>query len=229
MKLDTKEKVDQFESMLGQYLRKKGDHPLPYIPLARVFEISQERESFRLFYAALDLKINLCYLGLDLKDYCKGPSRGLEELKGMTPLDNEVAFEIRADVHRALSVYIFRYRAIWDKIFGFCILLLAPERYSEFRDKKKGRKKKFLEIMKAVPVSNPDELSRVLDDLNVFEERFRTPEAHDTGSLRKWTFIVGDFFTPESMDLIFYWNMLIRTLDSITKAYLSNNGLETTP
>lgn len=228
MEFKTSSQVEEFEKSLEKYLRSKGDHPLPYIPLVTVFEISEKRNSFRLFYSALDLKINIFYLSLDLLDYSHGPKKGLNKIKPFAPVNDPEAFAIRADAHRSLSSFIYRYRAIWDKIFGFMILLLAPDEYKNFRNQKRSRKRKFLKIMESVPVPNPKALERVLLDLEDFEKRFRTPEAHDTGSLRKWTFTLGDFFTQESMDLIEYWNKLIRTLNGINLEHLSKSA-HTTP
>ena len=44
--------------------------------------------------------------------------------------------------------------------------------------------------------------------LEMFDNELRTPEAHGTGALRKWSFTLEPINEDPSMKLIGYWNVI---------------------
>jgi hypothetical protein len=173
----------------------------------------------RLFYALLDLKINVVLLSHDQWDIGCAWNQSFKtaEERAQSALENEAAFEAKMTFHAPLNSFVLRYRAVWDKIFSCMVLMIAPDKYDKFRNTKKGRRKAFLQTVGDHSSISRPALERLISDLECFESTFRTPEIHDTGSIRTWSFTIADFPGSPHELLIGYWNNLVQTLNSLTK------------
>ena len=113
-----------------------------------------------------------------------------------------------------------RYRSIWDKIMGLFVLFHVPESYEKYC-KAKSRKKEFMKLMlsaKEMPKESIDNISEAISD---FDQKFRTPEVHGTGVLRKWGLTMLSLDETPFFELIHYWNWLVsifKTIDKIIAA-----------
>ena len=96
---------------------------------------------------------------------------------GSEPLSEEDGFCHRMAVLRANSDYIFRYRAIWDKIMGLFILLSAPDQFQKFLSAN-SRKKDFKKIATKSGRIPAHVVDRILQVTQTFDDRHRTAEAH---------------------------------------------------
>ena len=69
------------------------------------------------------------------------------KLEGETFLDSYEIFLGKIELHRAISAFFLKYRAVWDKIMVFLILTIVPEEYENFasaKSRKKDSKKSSL-------------------------------------------------------------------------------------
>jgi hypothetical protein len=136
------------------------------------------------FAALLDIHINFllvyCDIHSALGTWSALFSRG--QHVGSSVLESEEAFLGKMDIHRYNSSFVFRYRALWDKVMGFFILFFAPARYEEFVGAK-SRRQAFKKISADIS-SFPADFAEQLDEiLTKFDGKFRTPEIHGTGPL----------------------------------------------
>lgn len=213
-KLETREDVERFETLMVQYSEARSQTALNHIPLLRAWDQLHHRDDGgRVFTALLDIYLNLHMVHLDLtslgRTWNSNFSKGL--LEGGSVLDSNAKFFGKMDIHRFASAIILRYRAMWDKIMGFLLLLFSPEDYEGF-SKSKSKKKAFRTA--AAKVGDiPDEfVTGLLAALKKFDDAFRTPEAHGTGALRKWSLTMEGFEGNPMLDLIGHWNFLNQTL-----------------
>lgn len=220
MKITTLDEARQFDSFLAAYSIEKALTSLPYLPLDVIFQkFPPVNDGGRLFYALLDLKINVVLLSHDRWDIgCAwNQSYKTAEERAKDPLENEAIFKAKMAFHAPLNSFVLRYRAVWDKIFNCMVLMVVPDKYDKFRNTKKGRRKAFLQAVGDHPSISRPALERIMSELEHFESVFRTPEIHDTGSIRTWSFTIATFSGSPHELLTGYWNNLVHTLDSLTK------------
>jgi hypothetical protein len=125
-------------------------------------------------------------------------------------LSSEAVFFPRLDMHRYSTSYILRYRALWANVMRFVILFFAPHRYDELANAKSQRRT-FSNI--ATHAIVPPEFLQTIDSLlSDFDDRFRSPEAHGTGSLRKWSLSSNPGDNNPQISRIKSWNALSLTL-----------------
>ena len=94
---------------------------------------------------------------------------------------------------------------------GFLILYFAPEEYESFANSK-SKKKSFRRIAAEIDALPQDYVNKILDFIEKFDNTFRTPEAHGTGSVRKWSLTMESFKDNPLIDLIGYWNIVNHTM-----------------
>jgi hypothetical protein len=150
-----------------------------------------------------------------------------ENLKGFSILDSDLEFFARIDFHRVCSSFILRYRALWDKIMGFLVLTFIPQKYKDYENAK-SRKRTFKKIVNTLIESDTEKhrvfnifAEEIIPILEGFDNVYRTPEAHGTGVLRKWSFSNLSFQDDPSFDLILdYWNFLVLKIVDIGKIFV---------
>jgi len=220
-KLQTREDVECFDQFLAEYEISKGSVHVPYIPLTKVYDALQSRsDGGRVFTAFLDIYINIAMLGIDVSVMPKVTNRDRKE--GRTPdssiLDDLGHFKERMELHHGNTNFIFRYRALWDKLLGFLVLMYIPEEYERFFSSK-SRKKAFnkIAVEKGVfPTNLWKYLERVLND---FDNRYRTPEAHGVGAMRKWSLIVQTADSNPQTGLMGMWNVLVSFMHQLVSIF----------
>lgn len=220
MQITTATEAEQFDQGLAAYEIAHAGSALPYFPLRLAFEkFNPTTGDGRRFYSLLDLKINVVLLSNDMwtvgRMWNEAFTTAAERQRNA--LDDPAVFLAKMSFHEALNSFVLRYRAVWDKVFSFMVLDLAPEAYTSFRNQKKGRRRAFLRAVGDHPSLSKPRLEAVLHDLERFESIFRTPEIHDTGSIRTWSFTITEFSGSPHELLVGFWNNLVSTLSSISQ------------
>jgi hypothetical protein len=206
--LSSREEVAQFEAFFDRYMTTRAAFPLKHISLLKAFEQLQRREEGnRIFAALLDVQINFLMLWLDSNSVGAAwsafvPSKGLT---GGSILDSLPKFIGKMDIHRYNSSFVLRYRALWDKIMGLLILLVAATEYDRFYSAS-SRKKEFGKIV--AKFWDNASITNLAAYLSKFDDSFRTAEAHGTGVLRKYTFTMETLEKNPQIELLDYWNVV---------------------
>jgi hypothetical protein len=217
--LRTREEVDRFSQLFSLYYRTHFQMAIEHISLLKAFDQFQShQEPGRLFTAMLDVHINLNLVFAELQQvggtWNKHFSKG--KLEGGSVIDSKEKFFGKMKIHQHSTAFVLRYRAIWDKLMGFLILAFLPARYDDFR-RAKSRKRMFIKLAQSAPEIGGEFAKQVSEVLDKFDQRFRTPEAHGTGALRKWTFTMDSMEKNPQVDLWGYWNALNNTTIAIAK------------
>lgn len=208
--LKTRDDVHKFEVMAQKYMTDRASMPLTHINLIQAFDYcSRYKNNEKLFAAIFDIYVNFILIFSDLTSsggiWNNNFSKG--KLEGGTILDSYEKFQGKLDKHRYDTSFIFRYRAIWDKLMGFIVLLAVPEQYEKFNNDLS--KKKAFKKIKFSDGFLPDGFQKlIIDHLQDFDDKFRTAEAHGTGRLRKWSFSMQSMDKNPSIELMGYWNVL---------------------
>jgi hypothetical protein len=91
---------------------------------------------------------------------------------------------------------------------GLLILLTEPTKYERYVSGK-SRKAELKKISAGSLTLSTELAEEISDILTMFDNEFRTPEAHGTGRLRKYTFAMGEpIDRPPIMLGLKYWNIL---------------------
>lgn len=208
--LYSREGVIRFEQLLNDYMTERTGSPLNHISLTDAYDWLQFHPNpGQVFTVLLDIQINFSLLFLDV--HAEGAtwnrffSKG--KLEGGSILDSYAKFSGKMDIHRFNTAYIFRYRAIWDKIMGLLVLLYAPDEYNNFT-RAKSRKKCFKKLAEKHDFLNEGFVKTLSDLITRFDDRFRTAEAHGSGFLRKYSFTMESMENHPEIELIDFWNKL---------------------
>jgi hypothetical protein len=218
--LRDRKQVEVFDRFLREYFKSQIQFTFGNISLLKAFDKCQKHpEGGRLFAALLDLEINLNLEFRELsifgaewnKHYTTKFFEG-----GGTVLDSKERFFSRMKAHQHTTAFVLRYRAIWDKLMGILILNYSPDNYEAFR-KADSRKGKFKKLAKEIPELGEDFAKNTFEYLEQFDQIFRTPEVHWTGSLRKWSFLIGDPISNPQAELMNSWNILSSNIDQLVE------------
>jgi len=220
--LKNREEVSKFEMVLQSYCSKYKCE-LPHISLENAHDFLQHSEhGGRIFSALLDIKLNFIIVLQDMHEAGAiwNNNFSKDKIKEVSILDIKELFIAKMEIHRFNSNFILRYRAVWDKIMGLLILLLSPEKYDSFC-KSKSKKKSFKKITLESKSLSEEFITNILKSLENFDNKFRTAEAHGTGSLRKWSFNMDEMSESPLLELLGYWNLLNDTIHTIGKLFIS--------
>ncbi|WP_305838165.1 hypothetical protein [Photobacterium leiognathi] len=184
--------------------------------LAAYDHLQPREDGGRVFTAYLDIVLNCYLIHIDLMKvgatwndkFSKG------KLEGGSVLDSQAKFFGKMDLHRNFTSYVFRYRAIWDKIMGLSVLLQVPDEYDSYHSSKSKKKafRKRAEKMAVVPAGDIKDFEGLLTE---FDKTFRTPEAHGTGSIWKYNFTMESLSDTALVELIGYWNFLLGEIKNL--------------
>lgn len=204
-KISTRPEAELFEKfLLGVHDRRLQCPGKIIFGLGNIFDVCHKfkREyGGRVFTAVVDLAISQTNCTCELDDCIKAWNRYFsgENQFGHTPqtafLDNEMAFEGKLYYHRYLNSFVLKYRAHWDKIMGLHFLVFKYHLYNDFVRAPK-KKKMFIKELGDHSLIAKEVVEYVKNDLTLFDENYRTHEAHGTGRLRKFAFTSG----PEHPD-----------------------------
>jgi hypothetical protein len=192
------------------YAKARTGFHLNHISLAAAYDFCQAREDGgRIFAAVLDVYVNFLLLFCD--QIAAAMARSNAPASTLRPqvsaLESSEIFNARMDLHRYNSSFVLRYRALWDKLMGLLILIYVPHQYERFIAAK-SRKKKFKDISVQANTLDSKLADALLQLIERFDNEFRTPEAHGTGALRKWSFVVTELSQDRSLHLLGYWNAI---------------------
>jgi hypothetical protein len=199
-KISSKEEAIQFEKQLHAIYDNHIDCPGKIIfGLGNIFEAChkfKKEYGSRVFIAIIDLAISQTNCACELDDCVKiwNSYFSNENEYGNTSqssiLDNERFFEGKFYFQRHLNSFVFKYRAHWDKIMGIYFLIWKYSLYQIFIKVPK-KKRMFLKEFEEHKMVDLDIINYVKNELTIFDENFRTHEAHGTGKLRKFAFTNG--------------------------------------
>ncbi len=140
-------------------------------------------ENNRVYYIAIDLKLNIYHIYLTLRKLKSTSARS--DLLKLT------------DFHRQWINFITLYRSFYDKFMNLVILVGFPDDLDSF-DSAKSKNKTFKKILLKQPtfyiplgivVHLPEVFTHwTYDFINFINDEFRTSELHGAGSSRKWVF-----------------------------------------
>lgn len=219
--LGTRDDIVTFEVMLDSYSTQNFQMPLQHISLVEAYDYLESRKDrSRVFAAVLDLRINLILVFSDITSMGAVWNRFFSKgrLEGGSVLDNAIKFNGKMDIHRFNTSFVLRYRALWDKLMGLMILMDAPQHYDKFI-KANSRKKEFIKIAKAQKICEEAFIVQLVDLLTTFDNKFRTSEAHGTGVLRKYSFLMEPMIDNPQGDLVEYWNRLNQFIANYGKVF----------
>ncbi len=219
MKLQSEEEVKKFEEYFQKYENSVLEKHISHVSLADISQLLKtEENSGRTFTAYLDIKLSFSHVFRDIQNIRKTWNENFAKgkLEGGSVLDSQKKFDKKMDMHYYFSSFVLRYRAVWDKVMGFILLTMAEdEEYKKF-DKAKSRKKAFRNSaeISGIPAEFYEE---ILEKLEYFDNKYRTGEAHGTGTLRKFVFDMTLMIDNPQEELLMYWNFLNETVDKIAK------------
>jgi hypothetical protein len=219
--LRTRDEVIRFEELLNEYFHSKTTLRFGYVSLVSAYDKLQARsDGGRVFGALVDAYLNFILLTCDV--FTVGAfwneNFSSEVLIGGSVLDSQAKFSGKMDIHRFASGYIFRYRALWDKIMGLLVVFFSPDNYERFVASK-SRKASFKKIAKNIPQISEEMISEMDAILTRFDSVYRTPEAHGTGSLRKWTFSMESMDKNPQEELFLSWNKMNDAMINVGKLF----------
>lgn len=221
---NSRDEVIAFDNMLRDYAKERSLMPSLHVSLIQVYDKSQTMDNgMKIFYCYFDILIDVVHLFCDM--FNSASTWNIKFAKDKVPsgtvIDSREIFFGKMDIHRYRVSFILRYRAIWDKLMGFLILVYSPNEYNNFYSSKM-KKKSFTKIAKKFLPSNPYFLELIIicnGPLTQFDDMFRTPEAHGTGKLRKWSFLMIPANEDPAWELLGYWNMLNHFLHKTRKIF----------
>ena len=220
MYLANLEEVRRFEELSRQYHKVKGGMNFSWVSLTSAYETLQQYDNGgRVFAALLDLRFNIDALLSELGQMAmirNNYRQARESIQGSL-LENPDFFFERLDLLRVNTSYILRYRAVLDKVMGLLVMLAAPEKYNSFAEAR-SRRKKFVQIAEQAPILPAKLVSHLAQTIDAFN-RYRTAEAHGTGSARTWTFLDDDDIDSPQSDMFWSWNSLHPVLTLVGKLF----------
>ncbi len=224
MNLQSKEEIKKFEEYFEKYENLISGHHLKHLSLIDISKtLEGEENAGRIFTAFLDIKLSFSHTYRDITNignvWNKNFSKG--KLEGGSFLDSQQHFSKKMDMHYYFTSFVLRYRAIWDKIMGFILLIMAEDEECKKFEKARSRKKSF---KKSAEISGiPKEFyEEIIEKLEEFDKKFRTAEAHGTGVLRKFVFDMTSITDNPQEELLLYWNFLNETINKIGKLILED-------
>ena len=231
--LNSRQEVIRFVDLLQNHERNRVQVVHNYFPLVKAYDyFLMKKDGRQSFTSILDIYINFTMLKHDLMTVgCVWNGFfSKNKLEGGSILDSQVKFSAKMDIHQAFSSFILRYRALWDKIMGFLVLFFIPEGYDNFVSAK-SRKKAFRKIVendqiisqKINTIFNRPYI-KLLEEIELFDGIYRTPEAHGTGALRKWSLSMQSMLENPSGDLIGYWNIINQIIANIGNLFDNEEG-----
>ncbi|MFH1561854.1 MAG: hypothetical protein ABIF11_00335 [Nitrospirota bacterium] len=214
-KLNKRHEVTVFESLLSNYDHETTGFAIKHISLIDAFDkLLHHENGEKIFTALYDIQINNVLLYCDIYPIVNLWNKLSRENRNKgSILDSKDNFFDKMDIHRLSTSFIFRYRALWDKIMGLHVLILAPNDYDNFI-KSKSKRSQFEKIMTKVsfPKNIIKEIKKILTD---FDDKFRTAEAHGTGRFRKMSLLMEPYYENEQVLFIDFANAMNHMIISI--------------
>jgi hypothetical protein len=149
---NSREEVAQFEEYFDKYLAVRTQSPIERISLTDAYDRLQARpDGARIFSALLDIHTNFLFLYLDVHSVGATWNQLLAKgkLEGGSLFDSKTRFYGKMEIHRFITAYVLRYRALWDKLLGLMILIYAPGEHEAFLNAK-NKRQRFQSWLKSI-------------------------------------------------------------------------------
>jgi hypothetical protein len=197
---------------------RKADKQFPLISLEEKYR--QHKNYGRIMAALVDLKLTFHFFANDFS-YAGGVFNEQLHEKVLAGRTEAQIVASKILFLRYLNAFVLRCRSFWDKAMGLMVLALNQDEYENFLSSHSRRaafKKAMQNHLAEESVASIDTLIGVLDD------KFRTAEAHQTGTLRTWIFHKWDpnpINTPFGY-LLGIYNHTFKYAEQISKLLLEN-------
>jgi hypothetical protein len=198
--ISTRDEAIQFEKNLHAVYDEHIECPGKIIfGLGNIFDVCHKFKKdygSRIFAAIIDLAISQTNCTCELDDCVRVWNKYFSDANeyGNTPqssiLESQTFFEGKLYLQRYLNSFVLKYRAHWDKIMGLYFLIWEYNLYQDFIKAPK-KKRMFLKIFAGHKMVDQEVVGYVDNELTLFDQDFRTHEAHNTGRLRKFAFTDG--------------------------------------
>ena len=99
-------------------------------------------------------------------------------------------------------------------------MLLNPSKYEVYNNAR-SRKKVFPNLVKGL--LDAESISTLIEQVTYLDENYRTPEVHQTGSMRTWVLTSQDLLLDKQLNLINYFNWVLRYADWIDEVTKENS------
>lgn len=218
--LHDRNEVASFEAMLNKHVEAETNLSFHSLNLALAFDycMALKENGAKLFAALLDLKITIAFLFIDGIKYAPD-FNALNRKDGTNVLKDEALFYKKIKMlHHNIDLTI-RYRAFYDKFMGVTIMLLNPSKYKDYNNAK-SCKKVFANLVK--DQLDDESISMLIKQVTYLDENYRTPEVHQTGSMRTWVLTSQDLFLDKQLNLMNYFNWVLGYADWIDKVVAIN-------
>ena len=217
----------RFETLLERYQLERSSGSFQWVSLTSAYEFLQRfSDGGRVFALLLDLRFNVASLEQDLESMGllvnsiiakSGPAQG-------PLLDTPDSFFQRLDLLKINTSYIFRYRAILDKVMAILVLLTASPRDFDSFMSAKSRRRSFKAIAEKGGRLPQALVDHVVETVDAFDSRYRTAEAHGAGSVRRWAFMENLDLESPQVDMFRAWNSLHPLLTMLGKQFAPREG-----
>ena len=219
--LHNREEVTFFETMLNKHVETETHLPFHSLNLTRAFDYCMvlKENGPKLFAALLDLKITIAFLFIDGVKYAPD-FNALNRKDGTNILENEALFNKKMKMlHHNIDLAI-RYRAFYDKFMGVTVMLLKPIKYEDYNNAK-SRKKLFPNLVKGL--LDDKSITTLIEQVTYLDDNYRTPEVHQTGSMRTWVLTSQDLFLDKQLNLMNYFHWVLGYADWIDEVTKENS------
>lgn len=210
-----------FETMLNKHVETETHLSFHSLNLTRAFDYCMvlKENGPKLFAALLDLKITIAFLFIDGVKYA--PDFNALNRKDRTNiLENEALFNKKMKMlHHNIDLAI-RYRAFYDKFMGVTVMLLKPIKYEDYNNAK-SRKKLFPNLVKGL--LDDKSITTLIEQVTYLDDNYRTPEVHQTGSMRTWVLTSQDLFLDKQLNLMNYFHWVLGYADWIDEVTKENS------
>ena len=204
--------------MLNKHVETETHLPFHSLNLTRAFDYCMvlKENGPKLFAALLDLKITIAFLFIDGVKYAPD-FNALNRKDGINILEDEALFNKKMKMlHHNIDLAI-RYRAFYDKFMGVTVMLLKPIKYEDYNNAK-SRKKLFPDLVKGL--LDDKSIATLIEQVTYLDDNYRTPEVHQTGSMRTWVLTSQDLFLDKQLNLMNYFHWVLGYadwIDDVTK------------
>ena len=207
--------------MLNKHVETETHLPFHSLNLTRAFDYCMvlKENGPKLFAALLDLKITIAFLFIDGVKYAPD-FNALNRKDGTNILENEALFNKKMKMlHHNIDLAI-RYRAFYDKFMGVTVMLLKPIKYEDYNNAK-SRKKLFPNLVKGL--LDDKSITTLIEQVTYLDDNYRTPEVHQTGSMRTWVLTSQDLFLDKQLNLMNYFHWVLGYADWIDEVTKENS------
>lgn len=211
--LNNKEEVKRFSELIERYVNEETHLPFHGIDIPRWFDkcmAMEEEKGGKLFPAILDLKITFAFVYIDFYKTIPG-YEALNSKETPNIMSDPALFKQKtALLHDNIDMAI-RFRTFYDKLMGVLVLMYCPDNYKKLgkpsKNKPGSRKADFKKYMDGYIDS--ESLDSLYTTISELDDKFRTPEIHQTGRMRKWVLGGRDSFLDNAISLGGYFNNIL--------------------